>query len=109
MCGLALAEPNQIIDSSTPFATPLEILPEWYLFPTFHLLRILPEKCIGILSMLLLPMILLVIPLGENTNKYQNPFRRPTSSCILLNILCYSIWLSIGSLVSLTEALPLIG
>ena len=70
--GLAVSKPFQIIDSSTPFATPLEILPEWYLFPTFHLLRILSEKCIGILSMLFLATILFLLPFGENTNKYQN-------------------------------------
>ena len=91
MFGLAVSSPFQIIDPATPFATPLEILPEWY------------HKCIGILS------ILFIIPFGENVNRYQNPFRRPVASSIFLNILSYSIWLSIGPLISIAEGLPLIG
>ena len=46
--GLAIHEPLNISAVATPFATPLEILPEWYLFPTFNLLRILSDKFIGI-------------------------------------------------------------
>ena len=99
MFGLAACSPFQIIDPATPFATPLEILPEWYLFPTFNLLRILSDKCIGILSMLFLSAVLFIIPFGENVNRYQNPFRRPVASSIFLNILSYSIWLSIGPLI----------
>ena len=29
---------------SIPFATPYEILPEWFLFPTFQILRVVPNK-----------------------------------------------------------------
>ena len=46
--------PNYIFSiriRSNPFATPIEILPEWYLYPTFNLLRILASKLIGILSL----------------------------------------------------------
>jgi cytochrome b6-f complex subunit 4 len=31
-------------EPADPFNTPLEILPEWYFFPTFNLLRVLPNK-----------------------------------------------------------------
>jgi cytochrome b6-f complex subunit 4 len=34
----------RIREPANPFATPLEILPEWYFFPTFNLLRVLPNK-----------------------------------------------------------------
>jgi cytochrome b6-f complex subunit 4 len=40
----------RIREPANPFATPLEILPEWYFFPTFNLLRVLPNK-LGVLSM----------------------------------------------------------
>ena len=33
--GLAIGEPISIGNKSSPFATPLEILPEWYFYPTF--------------------------------------------------------------------------
>ena len=85
-------------ENGNPFATPNEILPEWYLFPTFNLLRILSNKFIGILSMFYLPGVLLIIPFGENLNRYQNPFRRPIMLSIFLIIFIYSIWLSIGPL-----------
>ncbi|ESR45717.1 hypothetical protein CICLE_v10003610mg [Citrus x clementina] len=33
--GLAVLEPSMIGEPADPFATPLEILPEWYFFPVF--------------------------------------------------------------------------
>uniref|UniRef100_A0A453NPK0 Cytochrome b/b6 C-terminal region profile domain-containing protein n=2 Tax=Aegilops tauschii subsp. strangulata TaxID=200361 RepID=A0A453NPK0_AEGTS len=32
-------------EPADPFATPLEILPEWYFFPVFQILRTVPNKC----------------------------------------------------------------
>jgi cytochrome b6-f complex subunit 4 len=106
--GLAVCEPYGKSESANPFATPLEILPEWYFFATFNFLRILPSKLIGILSMLYLPGILLIIPFGENLNRYQNPFRRPIMVSIFLSVILYSIWLSIGPLEAIIKGLPLI-
>ena len=40
--GLATLAPTQMGEPADPFNTPLEILPEWYFFPTFNLLRVLP-------------------------------------------------------------------
>ena len=101
--GLATHEPLKISEDGNPFATPNEILPEWYLFPTFNLLRILSNKFIGILSMFYLPGVLLIIPFGENLNRYQNPFRRPIMLSIFLIIFIYSIWLSIGPLQAIIK------
>ena len=98
LLGLPFYEPTKISEDGNPFATPTEILPEWYFYPTFNLLRILPNKFIGILSMFYLPGIFLILPFGENINRYQNPFRRPIVLSIFLSIFIYSIWLSIGSL-----------
>jgi cytochrome b6-f complex subunit 4 len=42
--GLAVLEPSSFGEPANPFATPLEILPEWYFYPTFNLLRVLPNK-----------------------------------------------------------------
>ena len=93
----------KISEDANPFATPTEILPEWYLFPTFNLLRILSNKFMGILSMFYLPGVLLIIPFGENLNRYQNPFRRPIMLSIFLIIFIYSIWLSIGPLQAIIK------
>ena len=64
--GLAIISPLNISTMANPFATPLEILPEWYLFPTFNLLRILSDKFIGILGQLYFPGVLLILPFSEN-------------------------------------------
>ena len=96
--GLATHEPLKISEDANPFATPNEILPEWYLFPTFNLLRILSNKFMGILSMFYLPGVLLIIPFGENLNRYSNPFRRAQILSIFLIIFIDCIWLSIGGL-----------
>ena len=93
---------------ANPFATPLEILPEWYLFPTFNLLRILSDKFIGILGQLYFPGVLLILPFSENMSRYQNPFYRPLMLDIFLSAIIYSIWLSIGPLSAIMKALPLI-
>ena len=48
--GLGVLEPTPLGERADPFATPLEILPEWYFFPTFNLLRVLPNKLLGVLA-----------------------------------------------------------
>ena len=92
--GLAIREPLNISSYANPFGTPFQILAEWYLFPTLHLLRILSDKFMGILSILAVPTVLLLIPFGENLSRYQNPIRRPIMVSIFLSALIYSIWLS---------------
>jgi cytochrome b6-f complex subunit 4 len=47
--GLAVLEPTQIGEPANPFATPLEILPEWYFFPSFNLLRVIPNKLLCVI------------------------------------------------------------
>ena len=92
--GLAVREPLKISDRAQPFSTPFEILPEWYLFATFNLLRVERDKFMGILSILVLGIVLLVIPLGENLSTYQNPIRRPCILSIFLSAIIYSVWLT---------------
>ena len=77
LLGLGITEPLKVSSSASPFATPFQIVPEWYLFPTFNLLRILSDKFMGILSMAQIPGVLLVMPFTENVSRYQNPIRRP--------------------------------
>ena len=48
---LAVLDPAMTGEPANPFATPLEILPEWYLYPVFQILRSLPNKLLGVLAM----------------------------------------------------------
>jgi quinol-cytochrome oxidoreductase complex cytochrome b subunit len=69
-------------EPANPFATPLEILPEWYFFQhlTYY---VLPNKLLGVLSMAAVPAGLLLFHF-ENVNKFQNPFRRPVAMTVFL-------------------------
>uniref|UniRef100_A0A2K1YGV5 Cytochrome b/b6 C-terminal region profile domain-containing protein n=1 Tax=Populus trichocarpa TaxID=3694 RepID=A0A2K1YGV5_POPTR len=55
--GLAVLEPSMIGEPADPFATPLEILLEWYFFPVFQILRTVPNKLLGVLLMVSVPAI----------------------------------------------------
>lgn len=105
--GLAILEPSSFGEKANPFATPLEILPEWYFYPTFNLLRILPNKLLGIFSMASVPLGLLIVPFIENTNKFQNPFRRPLAMTIFLLGIFVSIWLGFGATLPIEKSLTL--
>jgi cytochrome b6/f complex subunit IV len=105
--GLAILEPSLIGEPANPFATPLEILPEWYFFPTFNLLRVIPNKLIGVLSMASVPAGLMTVPFIENINKFQNPFRRPIATTVFLFGTLVTIWLGIGATMPLSKALTL--
>lgn len=105
--GLATLEPTAIGEPADPFATPLEILPEWYFFPTFNLLRTIPNKLLGVLSMAAVPLGLITVPFIESVNKFQNPFRRPVAMTVFLFSVVVTIWLGIGATLPIDQALTL--
>jgi cytochrome b6-f complex subunit 4 len=105
--GLSVLEPSGFGEPANPFATPLEILPEWYFFPTFNLLRVLPNKLLGVLSMAAVPAGLLTVPFIENINKFQNPFRRPVAMVVFLVGTVVAIWLGFGAAMPIDKAISL--
>nr|YP_010337162.1 cytochrome b6/f complex subunit IV [Pseudoerythrocladia kornmannii]QUE28242.1 PetD [Pseudoerythrocladia kornmannii]UNJ16747.1 cytochrome b6/f complex subunit IV [Pseudoerythrocladia kornmannii] len=107
LVGLAVLEPSSIGEKADPFATPLEILPEWYLYPTFNMLRVIPNKLLGITSMAAVPAGLLTIPFIEGVNKFQNPFRRPVATTVFLFGTVVAIWLGFGATMPINQAITL--
>ena len=105
--GLGVLAPTTLGEKADPFATPLEILPEWYFFPTFNLLRVIPNKLLGVISMAAVPIGLITVPFIENVNKFQNPFRRPLASLVFLVGTFTAFWLGIGATTPITQALTL--
>lgn len=105
--GLGVLDPAVIGEPADPFATPLEILPEWYFFPTFNMLRVIPNKLLGVLSMAAVPAGLLTVPFIENINKFQNPFRRPVATSVFIFGTFVAVWLGIGATLSIDNALTL--
>jgi cytochrome b6-f complex subunit 4 len=63
--GLAVLEPSMIGEPTNPFATPLEIFPEWYLFLVFQILRTVPNKLLGVLLMAPVPAGSLTVPFSR--------------------------------------------
>jgi len=107
LIGLAVLEPSAIGEKANPFATPLEILPEWYFFPTFNLLRILPNKLLGVLAMAAVPAGLITVPFFEKVNKFQNPFRRPVATLVFFAGTIFAIWFGIGATMPIDKAATL--
>jgi cytochrome b6-f complex subunit 4 len=105
--GLAVLDPAIVGEPADPFATPLEILPEWYLYPVFQILRILPNKLLGIACMGAIPLGLMLVPFIENVNKFQNPFRRPVAMASFLFGTAFTIWLGIGAIMPIDKSLTL--
>lgn len=105
--GLAVLDPALLGEPANPFATPLEILPEWYLYPVFNILRVVPNKLLGVLLMSSVPVGLILVPFIENVNKFQNPFRRPVAMAIFLFGTVVTLWLGIGAALPIDKALTL--
>ena len=105
--GLAVLDPAVIGEPANPFATPLEILPEWYFYPVFQVLRTVPNKLLGVLFMAAVPAGLLTVPFIENINKFQNPFRRPVATTVFLVGTLVAIWLGIGATLPIDISLTL--
>jgi len=105
--GLAVLDPAMVGEPANPFATPLEILPEWYLYPVFNILRLVPNKLLGVVLMASVPLGLLTIPFIESVNKFQNPFRRPVSSALFLFGTIVTLYLGIGAAFPVAKALTL--
>ncbi len=107
IAGLAILDPAMIGEPADPFATPLEILPEWYIYPAFQMLRILPNKLLGIASMAAIPLGLMLVPFIESVNKFQNPFRRPIAMTVFLFGTAAALWLGAGATFPIDKSLTL--
>lgn len=105
--GFGILDPAVVGEPADPFATPLEILPEWYLYGTFNILRVVPNKLLGLTLMAAVPLGLIFVPFIENINPFANPFRRPVGVFFFLLGLVVSIWLSIGATLPIENALTL--
>ena len=107
LTGLAVLDPALVGEPANPFATPLEILPEWYLYPCLHILRVLPNKLLVIACQGAIPLGLMLVPFIEGVNKFQNPFRRPVATAVFLFGTVVTLWLGVGATFPIDESLTL--
>lgn len=104
---LAVLDPAMVGEPADPFATPLEILPEWYFYPVFQILRTVPNKLLGVVMMSSVPLGLILVPFIENVNKFQNPFRRPVATTVFLIGTLVTLWLGIGATCPIDKSFTL--
>jgi cytochrome b6-f complex subunit 4 len=104
---LAVLDPAMVGEPSDPFATPLEILPEWYLYPSFQILRVVPNKLLGIALTGAIPLGLILVPFIENVNKFQNPFRRPVATTVFMIGTLVTLWMGIGATFPIDKSFTL--
>ena len=71
------------------------------------ILRVLPNKLLGIAAMTAIPLGLLLVPFIESVNKFQNPFRRPVATSVFLFGTLVTIWLAAGATFPIDQSLTL--
>ena len=70
-----LGHPDNYIYAN-PMVTPTHIVPEWYFLPFYAILRSIPNKLFGVISMLGAICILFLFPLIKS-NSYKSPYFKP--------------------------------
>jgi ubiquinol-cytochrome c reductase cytochrome b subunit len=61
---------------ANPMLTPASIVPEWYLLPFYAILRSIPNKLLGVISMFVAILILLILPFVD-TSKIKGSTYKP--------------------------------
>ena len=62
---------------ANPLVTPAHIVPEWYFWPFYAILRAIPSKLGGVVLMALSLIIHFFLPYWDNTGPYRGPAFRP--------------------------------
>ena len=105
--GLAVLNPVAISPPANPFATPDHLLPEWYLLPVYQLVRLIPYKIVGIITMVGFATGLLLLPLIENLDWFDLRLRRLVSTSIFAISTIVTLWLGYGATLPVEQAFRL--
>ena len=105
--GLAVINPVAISAPADPFATPDHLLPEWYLLPVYQLVRLIPYKIVGIITMVGFATGLLLLPLIENLNWFNPRLRQMVSIGIFAISTIVTLWLGYGATLPVEQAFTL--
>jgi len=91
------SHPDNYIEAN-PLVTPLSIQPEWYLLVPYAILRIIPNKLLGVLALLISILVLFILPLLSNFNLKSNTIRSFSKFFFWLFIGSYLVLLVCGAL-----------
>ena len=98
--------PIGIFERADLFVTPVGIVPEWYLYPSFNLIRLVPYKKVGLFLVIFIIFSLFFLPFIES-DSLQNPFKRTMSLHYFLFGQFITIWLGCGAFANVDDALLL--
>ena len=101
--GLSLLDPIGLNEPSDPFATPTQLLPEWYFYTVFNLLRLVENKVAGLICMANVPVLLISLPVMENLSIFQNPMRRPHACLVFVCASSVAINVGIAAFADISE------
>nr|AKK32554.1 cytochrome b [Stenopirates sp. PJ-2015] len=87
-----LGDPENFMPAN-PMITPIHIQPEWYFLFAYAILRSIPNKLGGVITMFMSILMLMFIPI-INTNKFQNLKFYPISQMLFWNLLVLMILLT---------------
>jgi len=81
--------PKDTLIPADPFSTPEHIKPEWYFLANYQLLRMIPNKILGILVQVLAGLFIVLLPFIDRGTE-RHPLRRPTFTLLsILALLAY--------------------
>ena len=82
---------------ANPIQTPPSIVPEWYLLPYYAILRSIPNKLLGVLSIFRSLLILLIIPILDISRIRGSQFRPIIRFSFWIFVINFFILIFIGS------------
>jgi len=82
--------PEEATIPANPFKTPVNVRPEWYLLAPYQMLKIIPNKFLGIIIQLALFLVFLLWPFFD-TEKEKNIMKRPLLRSLFL--FSFILWL----------------
>lgn len=82
--------PEEAVIPANPLKTPVSVRPEWYLLAPYQLLKIIPNKFLGIIIQLALFLVFLLWPFFD-TEKEKNIMKRPLLRGLFL--FSFILWL----------------
>jgi ubiquinol-cytochrome c reductase cytochrome b subunit len=68
--------PTDALEPADPFFTPPHIKPEWYFLATYQMLKLIPNKFLGVFIQILLILFLIFLPLID-VGSERSPLKRP--------------------------------
>lgn len=84
--------PEEAVTPADPTTTPAEIRPEWYLLAPYQMLKIIPNKFIGVLIQVIMLMVFLFWPFLDRERE-KNILRRPVLRGLFLAALAFWVLL----------------